>query len=202
MPSVEQVDLSERLKDSDEQVLEDILKQIGPQIRAVLLRKYRGTLSEADLEDALSLGLYRLWNSRDRFDQSKSSLKVWLFRIVENAARDILRVGWHKAKTLEVNGHAGILDRAVQPVKIETSETTEDARPPTALQMALREVLASLSEAQRTIVMADAASRDGTANNQWLSEELGLAASSVRVYRRRALEKIRKELRKRGHDVP
>lgn len=200
MPSLEQLEFSQRLKEDDEQVLEDILRQIGPQVRGVLLKKYLGVLSDADLEDALSLGLFRLWNSRSRFDATKSSLRVWFFRIVENAARDILRVGWHKARALEVNGHAGILDGCVQPQPIEPQD--EDAKPPTALQMALREVLDSLSDAQRTIVMADAASRDGTANNQWLSAELGLAPSSVRVYRRRALEKIRNELRNRGHDVP
>lgn len=199
MPSVEQVEFSQRLKDNDEQVLEDILRQVGPGVRAVLLKKYYGVLGEADLEDALSLGLYRLWKSRARFDETKSSLRVWFFRIVENAARDILRIGWHKAKALEVNGHALGLDAFAQP---EPDQPPDVEKPPTALQMALREVLASLSEAQRTIVMADAASRDGTANNQWLSEELGLAPSSVRVYRRRALEKIRKELRSRGHDVP
>ena len=200
MPSLEQLDLTQRLKDGDEQVLEDILRQIGHQVRAVLLKKYSGVLGEADLDDALSLGLYRVWNSRSRFDETKSSLRVWFFRIVENAARDILRVGWHKAKALEVNGHSGILDRTVQPEPTEPID--EDNRPPTALQMALRDILASLSEAQRTIVMADAASRDGTANNAWLAKELGLAPSSVRVYRRRALEKIRNEMRKRGHEVP
>ena len=200
MPSLEQLDLTQRLKDGDEQVLEDILRQIGNQVRAVLLKKYSGVLGEADLDDALSLGLYRVWNSRSRFDETKSSLRVWFFRIVENAARDILRVGWHKAKSLEVNGHSGILDRTVQPEPTEPID--EDNRPPTALQMALRDILASLSEAQRTIVMADAASRDGTANNAWLAKELGLAPSSVRVYRRRALEKIRNEMRKRGHEVP
>jgi len=200
MPSLEQLDLTQRLKDGDEQVLEDILRQIGNQVRAVLLKKYSGVLGEADLDDALSLGLYRVWNSRSRFDETKSSLRVWFFRIVENAARDILRVGWHKAKALEVNGHSGILDRTVQPEPTEPID--EDNRPPTALQMALRDILASLSEAQRTIVMADAASRDGTANNAWLAKELELAPSSVRVYRRRALEKIRNEMRKRGHEVP
>jgi RNA polymerase sigma factor (sigma-70 family) len=200
MPSLEQLDLTQRLKDGDEQVLEDILRQIGPQVRAVLLKKYSGVLGEADFDDALSLGLYRVWNSRNRFDETRSSLRVWFFRIVENAARDILRVGWHKAKALEVNGHAGILDRTVQPEPTEPPDA--DNRPPTVLQMALRDILGSLSEAQRTIVMADAASRDGTANNAWLAKELGLAASSIRVYRRRALEKIRNEMRKRGHEVP
>lgn len=200
MPSLEQLDFSQRLKANDEQVLDDILRGFGPQVRAVLLKKYAGILGEADLDDALSLGLYRIWKSRSRFDESKSSLRVWFFRIVENAARDVLRIGWHKAKSLEVNGHTGMLDAFVQPEPVVVPD--EDSKPPTALQMALREILASLSEAQRTIVMADAASRDGTANNQWLSAELGLAPSSVRVYRRRALEKIRNEMRKRGHDVP
>ena len=71
MPSLEQLEFSQRLKENDEQVLEEILRHIGPQVRAVLLKKYFGILSEPDLEDALSLGLFRLWNSRSRFDETK-----------------------------------------------------------------------------------------------------------------------------------
>ena len=62
----------------------------------------------------------------------------------------------------------------------------------------LREVLATLSEKQRRIVLADAASKEGKVPSQELSDELGIPPATVRVYRRRAIEKLRKEMDRRG----
>ena len=70
------------------------------------------------------------------------------------------------------------------------------------MQADLREIVASLSDTQRAIVLADAAARDSTACSRTVGEELGLPAATVRVYRKRAMDRIRNELRLRGHDVP
>ena len=48
-----------------------ILRELGPQIRAVLSHKYRGLLSHGDFEDVLAIGLFRLWNFRMQFDPEK-----------------------------------------------------------------------------------------------------------------------------------
>jgi len=200
MPSTEQADLAHRLLDDDEQVLEDILRTYGPSVIAVLGFRYRGVLCESDLEDVLSIGLFRLWKGRQRFDRNKSSLKVWFFRIVESAIRDVLRLGWQKARSLEVgsefelsravdhrgNGHAGPALR----------------RPPTEIQLQLREIVAELPELQRKIIIADAAARDDTASSRLLANELGISDSTVRVYRKRAMDWIRTVLRQRGYEVP
>lgn len=198
MPVTEQIDLAQRLLQDDEQVLEDVLRMFGPSILAVLGQRYRHVLREQDIEDVLSIGLFRMWTNRNRFDRRKASLKVWLFRIVENAARDVLRHGWHKARSMEVTGELALLG-ASAPQK--TNQETTPAEP-TALQMELREIVAGLSEVQRFIVMADAAAKDTTACSRTLGEELGMPAATVRVYRKRAMDRIRKELRERGHEVP
>ena len=200
MPVTEQLDLAQRLLRDDEQVLEDVLRAFGPSILAVLGNRYRDVLRTQDIEDVLSIGLFRMWTNRAKFDAGKASLKVWLFRIVENAARDVLRHGWHKARLMEVTGELALIGAAAPLPKPSPDE--EKQSPPSALQMELREIVAGLSEVQRYIVMADAATRDGTACSRTLGGELSMPAATVRVYRKRALDKIKRELRSRGHEVP
>ncbi|MEZ6128102.1 MAG: sigma-70 family RNA polymerase sigma factor [Planctomycetaceae bacterium] len=199
MQITEQADLAQRLLDDDEQALDDILRSFGPVILVVLTRRYENVLKEPDIEDVMSIGLFRLWVNRARFNSSKASLKVWFYRIVENAARDVLRYGWHKARLLEVHSDAALLGIA-DPSSNGHSEATRAS--PTDEQLALREIVAQLPERQQYIVMADAAAKDGVASSQLLGDELGIPASSVRVYRKRALDRIRDEFSKRGHDVP
>ncbi|MEZ6062210.1 MAG: sigma-70 family RNA polymerase sigma factor [Planctomycetaceae bacterium] len=199
--------MAQRLLNDDEHVLEDILRAFGPVILAVMSRRYADVLRETDIEDVISIGLFRLWTHRRRFDSQKSSLKVWYFRIVENAARDVLKHGWHKARLLEVNTEfalTGAVNASSNghgdPAVI--SPVAADNRDLTPLQLDLRDIVAELPESQRTIILADAASKDGTASSQHLGEELNIPASTVRVYRKRALDRIRKELAARGHDPP
>lgn len=200
MPSTGQADLAHRLLDDDEQVLEEILRTYGPSVIAVMGSRYRGVLCEADLEDVLSIGLFRLWKGRQRFDRDKSSLKVWFFLIVESAIRDVLRLGWQKARSMEV-GSEFELSRAVD------YRGNGHARPatratPSEVQLQLREIVAELPEMQRRIVIADAAARDEYASSRLLAGELGISDSTVRVYRKRAMDRIRNILRQRGYDVP
>ncbi len=185
-------DLGARLRAGDEDVLADILHAHGPPITALLKVRLSWQLTTVDLEDVLATALFRLWQHRERFDASKASLRVWFFRIAENIARDVFKHGWHKARQLE---------RIVEP---DTLADIVDSRPPVVASepepvlslpiQQLRELIALLPDAQRQIVLADAASRDGVVPSQQLSQELGIPASTVRVYRRRALERLRKAL--------
>ena len=204
MQATEQADLTQRLLDSDELVLDEVLQLYGPMIIAVMSQRYHNVLRDTDVEDALSIGLFRLWKSRHRFDEHKASLKVWFFRIVENSIRDLLRHGWHKARALEVATDAELLGTV--DGQTHTSQRNEEDRCtgscPTNLQLDLREIVSKLPEAQRRIITADAATPEGTADSKALGKELNLPASTIRVYRKRAMDRIRSELAKRGHDVP
>ena len=210
MQTTEQADMGQRLLDNDEQVLDEILRTLGSVILSVMSRRYRGILPETDIEDAVSIGLFRLWKNRRRFDSRKASLKVWFFRIVENAIRDVLRLGWHKARILEVHSDAALTGDTEQTAHSDSSGgcySTDDAKrraddSPTNLQLDLRDIVGGLPEKQRQIVLADSAARDGTASSQTLGRELDLPATTVRVYRKRAMDRIREELAERGHDVP
>ncbi|MDA0587526.1 MAG: sigma-70 family RNA polymerase sigma factor [Planctomycetota bacterium] len=207
--SAEDIDrLPERLANGDETALEQILREFGPPVRGLLARKYCGVLGEGDFEDVLSIALFRVWQHRERFDPTRASLKAWFYRIATNAARDVLRYGWYKARRLEVSYEAASL------ASVRTMEAAEafsqkeqsgendsaDVENPEheEVRQLLREVLATLSDAQRRIVLADAASKEGKVPSQELSDELGIPPATIRVYRRRAIEKLRKELDRRG----
>lgn len=200
MQITEQTELADGLLNDDESVLEGILRLSGPSVMAVMKRRYYGVLNEADLEDIMSIGLFRLWTARQRFDPLRGSVQVWFFRIVENVARDVLRLGWQKARQMEVFDEFGAM-----PSKCNGHSTHVDSPIPrssaaTRLEADLKEIIDALPKAQRHIITADAMARDDVASSEWLSEELGMPKSTVRVYRKRAMDRIRKELKQRGHD--
>lgn len=198
----EDTELAERLHENDQGCLEDILRTFGAGILGLLRRRYREVLREEDLEDVLSIGLFRLWKCRQRYQQERASLRVWLYRICENAARDVLRMGWQKARAREVNSCAE-LPVSMGMAAVSEGDLNDDISPtdtsPTAVHHDLKEVLSELPEVQRMILLADAAARDTVACSQRLGDELGLPASTVRVYRKRAMDRVRRELLARGH---
>ena len=190
-------DLGAQLRAGDEAVLDAILQTHGPPILSLLRHRFVGRLTATDFEDVLAVALFRVWQNRLRFDPMLASLRVWFFRIAENIARDVLKHGWQKARQLE---------QSVEPTWLAMTidhRTIDDGIEPdngVALRIApdeLRELLAMLPASQRYIVLADANSPDGTIASQDLAEELGIPAATVRVYRRRALERLRQEIEQR-----
>ena len=209
--STSQPDIGQRLISGDETALEAALRAHGPPVKALLRRKFFGSLTDTDFEDVLAVALFRMWQYRARYDASRASLRVWFYRIAENVTKDVLRHGWQKARQLEVTfeplalsavidhrtlptNTSDALPENTQPVSSSSQEETE-ARP---IGEDLIEVLKLLPETQRKILLADAESTDGKVASQDLASELGIPASTIRVYRRRALEKVRSEMDRRG----
>ncbi len=200
MELADDAEIAQRLLDDDQSCLADILRVFGAGILALLRRRFRDALREEDLEDVLSVGLFRLWNSRQCYQHERASLRVWLYRICENAARDVLRMGWQKTRARELNSGAeltGISERVSSMPHDSNGELVDQT--PSAVHHDLKDVLSELPEVQRIILLADAAARDSVACSQRLGDELGLPASTVRVYRKRAMDSVRRELLERGH---
>ncbi len=213
---------------TDERSLEVMLRQFGPAVRAVLIKRFQGVLAPADVEDILSVALHRSWLGRGRFDPAKGSLKAWFFRISNNVALDVLKYGWHKARRLEVvteiegldyfSGRSQIDDAARElastlpdedaapaefhSVKGEPGDLFDDDESTCApakkggLRNMIREVLKQLPEIQQRIVWADALCPDGPIPSGQLAKEFGIPSGTVRVYRKRALDRIRSEIEK------
>lgn len=194
-------DLGAQLRAGDEDVLETILRTHGPPILALLKQRFVGPLTATDFEDVLAAALFRMWQHRVRFDPALASLRVWFFRIAENIARDVLKHGWHKARQLELSIEPTLLAQVIDRHRVGGDSGVElDGGPPSTLRVPpeqLRELLALLPENQRYIVLADANSPEGLVASQNLAKELGIPPSTVRVYRRRALERLRREIEQR-----
>lgn len=213
--STSQPDIGQRLISGDEHALEAALRAHGPPVKALLRRKFFGPLTDTDFEDILAVSLFRMWQYRTRYDSSRASLRVWFYRIAENVARDVLKYGWQKARQLEVTFEplalAAVIDHRTSESdtdhspqdgpsqkRNETSEADGRKQKQRPIDEDLIEVLKLLPEAQRKILLADAESTDGKVASQSLASELGIPASTIRVYRRRALEKVRAEMDRRG----
>ena len=196
--------LAVALLDNDERALEDILRLYGPEITELLHRKFTlhlGVLKYEDIEDVLVIALNRLWDARATYDDKKQTIRVWFYCIAENAAKDVKKLGWHKASKLES-----------LPGKewFEQNPTCEASAPADAKKAKaeakelkdLKSVVDNLPEVQRRIVLADAASRDDVAASADLAPELGIPVAYVKVYRKRAMDTIRKEMQKLGYNLP
>lgn len=203
------IDLALRLMDDDESALVEILRRYGPAIAAALRGKYE-TLNYQDVEDMLSIALWRLWQARHGYDDNRSTLRTYFYRIAENAARDVFKFGWNRARQLEVNyGETRELEAVASSPS--TADDCEDGSPCACKARSkkaererndLREVVAELPESQRHIIVADSYAKDDVADAGKLADELGIATTSVRVYRLRAMDTIRRKMRERGHEVP
>ncbi len=194
-------DLARRLLKNDQSCLEDILRLFGQGILGLLRRQFWEVLREEDFEDVLSIGLFRLWLNRKRFEPDRASLRVWLYRICENVARDVLRMGWQRTRAREVNSNNSLMGCCEPAMALQHYADGEmiTETPLAAVHHDLKEVLSEIPDVQRAILLADAATRDGVSCSQRLSDELGIPPSTVRVYRKRALERVRRELTARGH---
>jgi RNA polymerase sigma-70 factor (ECF subfamily) len=177
----------------DETQMEKMLREHGGAVRCTLAKRYFSVLGSADIDDILAVATHKAWRFRERFDPEKGSLRTWFFRIADNVARDVLRVGWFKARQLEIVAEKSYLEALPAPDGGELSR-----RPDSAAAEAIREILAGLPVNQRRIVWADALAGTTKPSSRDLARELGLTVGSVRVYRAKAMRKIREELVRRN----
>jgi RNA polymerase sigma-70 factor (ECF subfamily) len=184
-------DLPQRLRSGDESALGEILRAHGGMLWRMLCREFQGVLSPADVEDVISVALYRLWISRQSFDPAKAALATWFCSIARNAARDVLKHGWHKARELEVAAELDLAEGAVDADCDSEPDAGLAAGEDDPRVARLRQVLAELPAVQRRILEADAHAWPEVAASKPLAEELGIDARSIPVYRKRALDAAR-----------
>jgi RNA polymerase sigma-70 factor (ECF subfamily) len=169
--------------------LHRVLRELGPKVKALLMQKFAPQLTAEDAEDVLSVALQRMWVAREKYDPARANLGTWFYVIAQRAVLDVLKVGWRKARSLEV---------PVEDLAPLAATDTEPALPPAAphpVHSALHGALQQLPAVQRQIIWADAlGAQRGDVLSRDLGAELGLPAATVRVYRKRALEKLRQLL--------
>lgn len=188
------LDIIQRLLRDEESALGAVLRAHGPVVGAAIKRKYC-VLNSHDIDDILSTALVELWKLRSQFDPKKGSLRATFFRIADHVALDLMRHGWHKARRREVSLHD------IYPAKsADEAGSSEVEKPP--IEQHMRQIVDSLPEAYRYIILADACARDRVASTALLAQELDIPEGTVRVYRSRAMASIRTELRRLGYSLP
>ena len=177
-----------------EQQLNSIIRDHAAAVRDILIPRYRGGLTASDVDDIVAVAAHRLWIHREEFAKLRSP-RAWFMRIADNVARDVLRFGWQKARQLEIAAEKSYLE-SFSPTDLPDDDGTPAPDPERAKQV--RELVDSLPEKQRKIIWADALSRSGNIAAEDLARELGIPPGTVRVYRKRALDKLRKLLTEHG----
>lgn len=205
-PEEQNARIASALQKGNESALADILRIYAPDIIELLHTRYvtrMRVLRYEDMEDVVSIALQRLWKARLCYDSKKQSVRVWLYCISENVAKDVFKHGWHKARKLEqYPGQESMEEKPADHCPSSAERAEPDSKTASKEAVDLGAALAKLPDDQRKIVMADAASPDGTASNAFLEAELDIPAPHVSVYRGRAYATLRKEMKRLGHNIP
>jgi RNA polymerase sigma factor (sigma-70 family) len=201
-------DIALRLICGEESVLEDILRLPGyaPAIAKVLCQKYRGYLTEEDIRDVIVMAVTKLWEHRERYDDSKGSVRSYLHRIADNTAKDIQKHGWFKAKRLEVviqpkDEESDPLEQLARIDHHPNLSPSDDPDSNSDLSTAIQDSLKTLRDEYRYILEADAYAGNEGVTLAHLAERLRVPVGTVKAWRSRAKEAFRKELKSRGYDL-
>ena len=189
-----------RLWDGDETVLAEILVNYAPSIIKALTNRYRASsLTYQDVEDAVCEAIKRLWAKREDYDESKGSVRALLYTIANRVCLDVLRSGWSKFQSRI---------RSYEDVSLEKMTSTEEdgdhnEKSPAYKKMLndLKEIVEGLPDIQKKIIWAYAFAPDGAINASDLSEEYGHPAATIRQYLKRAKDKMKSEMKKRGYQL-
>ena len=203
--AIDQLELVCRLLEDDESALADVLTHFGSGIKWLLVAKYPD-LNEHDAEDVLASSIDKFWKKRHQYDESKGSLKTYLYKIADNTAKDVFKSGWAKARALPVDfGDDNVVDLIPDdlPSADEKRRDRNDReKKQKKEQEDLMSVIVELPSKERRIVMADAQAKGRVADSDWLADELGIGEGSVRVYRHRARKTIRAKMKTLGYELP
>lgn len=204
--SADDQDMTLRVWDGDEAVLGELVMKHYGAIKRFIQKSYP-RLSDEDVEDIVSVGIYRFWSCRQRYDGQRP-LGPWLCQFAINVAKESVarRFKWQKARQLEV--------QVDFPIESAAAKETEDkldrveAQNPKLLSD-IQRVIAELSPLQREIWSAYAFSGNLTPDAGALGVELGkkyengipIPAGTIRVYKSRAINLVKAEMKKLGYDL-
>jgi RNA polymerase sigma-70 factor (ECF subfamily) len=154
-------------------------------IFSVIVRILR---SQSDAEEVLQEVFVRVWNRAETYNERLGWPAAWLARIARNRAIDRLRARRARGEHLPPLGDTP--DYAEGPQAI-TRETPEKLAAEAATAATVRDALASLPEAQRSLI--EAAFFDGY-THQELAHRFGLPLGTVKTRIRTGMLAMRARL--------
>lgn len=200
-------DLTLRVWEGDEDVLREFLERDLGVIERFIARS-NPDLSESEVEDVVAVAILRFWKHRDRYDGERP-LRTWICGIARNVAREVAarRLNWQKARALEADvdsAEVAWTEDAALEEKLDQFEAKNHA-----VLSKLKSVLERLPPLQRDIWYAYAFAGDNQVRASQLGRELGksyengvpIPDGTIRVYKHRAVQFVKAELRKLGVDL-
>lgn len=138
-------------------------------------------------EDVVQEVFLKLWNSADRFDAERGSLRTWIMTAVRNRSIDFLRGrGAHERQELELSVEVTASSTASDPWREVAASLERDA---------IKQALATLPQEQRQAV--ELAYYGGYSHRE-IAEMIRVPLSTVKGRMRLALEKMHSFLIGRG----
>ena len=188
-------DIALKLICGEESVYQDIVRIYAPAIQAWLLSLPFG-LSPDDAEDIVCEAIMRLWEKREQYDDSRGSVRSYLFGIAKNLLLDRPKSSRFKTTRQERHVSDEHLKNLAAPKKKSASESPKDQDAP--ILIALREALQELPVMQKKVLLEDAGATEPLPAAE-LGELLGgVPAGTIRQYRKRGGDNLRRKLAERG----
>ncbi len=176
-------------------VYDDIVHDYVPAIQAWLLLLPFG-LSREDAENIACEAVMRLWEKRDKYDESKGNVRNYLFQIAKNLLLDRPKSGRFKTMRKERKVSDEYLKNLAAPKKKSVNESSENQDRP--ILIALRETLRELPDIQRKILLEDAGMTEELPAAELGKILGGIPAGTIRQYRKRGKDTLRRKLTERG----
>jgi RNA polymerase sigma-70 factor, ECF subfamily len=166
------IDLMRRIRERDQQALNDVYTQYGGAVYSLALR----VLGERTRAEEITQDVFlRIWNAPEKWDSAKGKLLSWLLTVTRYAAIDALRAAQRQLDTL-----ASSIDDEIAP-QLPNTPDWQDGQ-------LLRRLLTQLPPDQAKVI--DLAFFGGM-THQDLSETLKLPLGTVKTRLRLGLQKLR-----------
>ncbi len=175
------------LRENPNRGMEELVCQYSGLLYYVVRGRLRKTLfSEEDIEDCVADSFCEFWESLERFELSKGSIRAWLSKIAANNAGDLLRKRKNEAGKLSMQD-----DEVQEPADDYSLEGDFETREQRAeLLLAVR----ALESPDREIVIRKFYLQQ---SSKEIAEALGISVSNVDTRTHRAVGRLRERLLRR-----
>lgn len=180
LPATQSQEMEKRLVSSlkvkDEHALAALYKMYAASLKGIILRI---VIHEETAEDLLQETFVKIWNSIDKYDDSKGRLFTWMSRLAKNIAIDQLR----KKSHINSARHVNIQDKILHIDQKLSYKFNTDV-------IGVRRLTKTMNPMQRLLL--DMVYFEGYTHNE-IAEELNIPLGTVKSKIRNALLELRKK---------
>lgn len=182
-----------RLLDKDDYGVELLFNNYSNYIINYLMSKFKYILTLSDCEEISLDTILKINKKIEQFDSNKGTkFSSWIIQIAKNTAIDIIKQQKHKFISIDEHNIPVHSKPQNEPQKITSNDTRIKI---------CQEALASIPEIDKEMITTDIYLQDEELTNAIFEKELNISRSHVRVKKKRAYDKIKKYLIKKGYTI-